>query len=193
MRILASAFSHISVLVAVLNVMGLASIMTGLAAFFRRSDELTIKRDPVLILWIGLHLYVHIMVWWRLYGLQTADDFTFFHYLFFLFGPMCLYFGSLLLLCEPDDDDRVDMPAHLERVRRKFFTFEALFWAWAVLLSPIVLGAWTNVWPFWVVMTLISVALACTRNRKLSLALTIAACAVHVTFIFLVALKLRGS
>jgi hypothetical protein len=132
-------------------------------------------------------------MWWRLYKFPVIDHFTFFHYLFFLAGPMCLYFGSLLLLPEPDDDDKVDMPAHFAVIRRKFFCFEIGFWVWAILLGPIVMGAWGEAVPFWVVMTAIAAALTFIRKPRVAMLLTLAACIVHVVFIFLVAMKLRGT
>jgi hypothetical protein len=183
-------FSHIRVLVAVLNVMGLATIMAGVAGYLRKAHELKVTRDPILMTWIGLHLYFHIMLWWRMFGLDTVKDFTFFHYLFLLSGPMFLYFGSLLLLPEPDDDNVVDMPAHLGHVRGKLFLFEALFWLWAILVNPIAFGRQAPAWPFWAGMIAISIALAFARGRKASLALTLAACTLHLVFIFLIALTL---
>jgi hypothetical protein len=184
-------FSHIRVLVAVLNVMGLATIMAGLAGYFRKSHKLKVTRDPILMTWVGLHLYFHIMMWWRMYGLEIVENFTFFHYLFLLAGPMCLYFGSLLLLPEPDDDDVVDMPAHLGHVRRKFFFFEAAFWLWAILINPIAFGEWSNTWPFWAGMVAIALTMACVRKPGISLALTIAVGVLHIVFICLIALTLR--
>jgi hypothetical protein len=185
-------FSHIRVLVAVLNVMGLATIMVGIAGYFRKSHELRIKRAPVLMVWIGLHLYFHIMMWWRMFGLETVENFTFFHYLFLLSGPMCLYFGSLLLLPEPNDDGEVDMPAHLGHVRQKFFLFEAAFWLWAILINPVAFGSWGPAWPFWAVMVVISMILAATRMARTTLVLTLVACVVQVIFVCLVALTLRA-
>ena len=67
------SLGHIIVLVAVLNVMGLANIMGGLALYFRKSHELKVKREPILMIWVGLHLYFHIMMWWRLYGIEVVD------------------------------------------------------------------------------------------------------------------------
>lgn len=186
-----AVYSHINVLVAVLNVMGLATIMTGLAGYFRQAHKLKVTRDPTLVLWIGLHLYFHIMLWWRMFGLSTVENFTFFHYLFLLAGPMFLYFGSLLLLPEPDDDDTVDMPAHLGHVRTRLFIFEALFWLWAILVNPIAFGRPAPAWPIWAGMVAISIAMVFLRGRKISLVLTLAACGLHVAFICLVALTLR--
>ncbi len=188
---MASAFGHLNVLVAVLNVLGLASIMGALAAFFRKSGQIDVRREPSLMIWVGLHLYFHIMLWWRLYGLDVVEGFTFFHYLFLLFGPMCLYFGSLLLLPEPGEDDVVDMPAHLGRVRRKLFLFEAGFWGWAILINPVALGRPPSAWPFWAAMIAIAATLAFTKGRRLTLGLTIAACAVQLAFIFLMAMMLE--
>jgi hypothetical protein len=141
--------------------------------------------------WVGLHLYFHIMLWWRLFGLETVEGFTFFHYLFLLSGPMFLYFGSLLLLPEPDDDNVVDMPAHFGHVRGKFFLFEAAFWAWAILVNPIAFGEQGPAWPFWAVMIALSLVLAVVRGRKVSLALTLAVCGLHLVFICMIALTLR--
>ncbi len=92
-----------------------------------------------------------------MFGLETVENFTFFHYLFLLSGPMCLYFGSLLLLPEPNDAGEVDMPAHLGHVRQKFFLFEAAFWLWAILINPVAFGSWGPAWPFWAVMVVISI------------------------------------
>jgi hypothetical protein len=184
------SFNHIAVLVVVLNAIGLGTLMIGIAGFLRQSPKQTLKPSGVLIAWFVLHVYLHVMLWWRFYGLDLVASFNFFDYLFMLSGPMCLLFGSALLL--PDEEDgTIDMPAYLDRIYGRLFSIEAIFWVWALLFGPLLTGKWESVWYLWAIMVAISLLLALTRARSLRIALTGAAWLVQLVFIANAALMLR--
>ncbi len=185
-----ASFGHISVLVVVLNAIGLGTLMIGIATFIRKPPKRSLKFSGVLIAWSILHLYLHIMLWWRFYGMELVEAFNFFNYLFMLAGPMFLLFGSALLL--PDEEGgTIDMPAYLDRVHRPLFTFETGFWVWALLAGPLIEGKWGTEWYLWAMMVLISLTLIQTRSRGPRLALTSAAWLVQLIFIATEALTLR--
>ena len=71
------SFNHILVLVVVLNAIGLGTLMIGIAAFLRNPAAQKIIPSGVLIAWSVMHLYLHVMVWWRFYGVQITESFNF--------------------------------------------------------------------------------------------------------------------
>lgn len=186
------AFGHVTVLVVVLNAIGLGTLMIGIATFLRKPPTHRVIPSGVLIAWSVLHLYLHVMLWWRFYGMPLVESFNFFSYLFMLAGPMALLFGSALLLPEEEDDGTIDMPAHLERIYRRFFVFEAAFWAWVLLLGPLVSGKWVSVWYLWSIMVAISLALVVAKSPRWRVSLTVAAWGIQLVFMATEALKLRA-
>jgi hypothetical protein len=187
---LEASFGHISVLVVVLNAIGLGTLMMGIAAFLRKPPKRKLKFSGVLVAWSVLHLYVHIMLWWRFYGMHLVESFNFFHYLFLLAGPMCLLFGSTMIL--PDEEDgTIDMPAYLDRVRQPLFAFETGFWLWALLAGPLIEGTWGTEWYLWAIMVGVSIAMAVSTTRGPRVALTATAWLVQLVFIVTEALVLR--
>lgn len=185
-----SSFGHISVLVVVLNAIGLGTLMVGIATFLRDPPEQSIKLSGILVAWMVLHLYLHIMLWWRFYGLQLVESFNFFDYLFLLSGPMCLLFASTMLL-PTEKDDTIDMQAHLERVYRRLFTFETGFWIWALAAGPLIEGIWDSESYLWAIMVAISIAMALTKSQAARVPLTAGAWLVQLFFIGTQALVLR--
>jgi hypothetical protein len=185
-----SSFGHISVLVVVLNAIGLGTLMVGIATFLRDPPEQSVKLSGILVAWMVLHLYLHIMLWWRFYGLQLVESFNFFDYLFLLSGPMCLLFASTMLL-PMEKDDTIDMQAHLERVYRRLFTFETGFWIWALAAGPLIEGIWDSESYLWAIMVAISIAMALTKSQAARVPLTAGAWLVQLFFIGTQALVLR--
>jgi hypothetical protein len=164
--------------------------MVGIATFLRKPPKRNIKLSGVLVAWMVLHLYLHIMLWWRFHGMAIVESFNFFHYLFMLVGPMCLLFGSTMLL--PDEEDgKIDMPAYLNRVYRRLFTFETAFWIWALAAGPLIHGEWESEGYLWAAMVGISVAMALTTSRAVRVPLTVAAWMVQFMFMATEALMLR--
>lgn len=64
------------------------------------------------------------------------------------------------------------MPAHLDRIQGRLFSFEAAFWLWALLAGPLMSGEWGPVWYLWAIMVVISLGMALTRSRSLRIAFT---------------------
>jgi hypothetical protein len=186
-----AAFGHISVLVVVLNAIGLGTLMVGMAAFLRKPPKEGMKLSGLLLAWLLLHVYLHVMLWWRFYGVEISESFNFFSYLFMLAGPMVLLFASTMLLPE-EQEGLVDMPAHFERIRSRFFVFETLFWIWALLFAPVVGGFWGTTWPFWSAMIGISLLMVFVSSRNLRIILTSGAWLVQVWFMGTLALQLRN-
>ena len=186
-----ASFNHIAVLVVVLNAIGLGTLMIGNANFLRTPAKTATKSSGVLIAWLLFHVYLHVMLWWRFFGLQLVKSFTFFDYLFMLFGPMCLLFGSALLL--PDEEEgAIDMPAYLDRIHRRFFSLETAFWIWALLFAPLMTAKWEAAWQSFAAMAAISLILAVSRSQVLRIALTGAAWLVQLIFVTTDALLLRA-
>lgn len=186
-----ASLGHISVLVVVLNAIGLGTLMVGMASFLRKPPAKGLKISGLLLAWLALHVYLHVMLWWRFYGVEISKSFNFFSYLFMLVGPMVLLFASTMLLPE-EEEGMVDMTAHFERIRRRFFTFETLFWVWALLFAPVISGFWGAAWPFWSAMVGLSLLMVFVSSRHLRIVLTSGAWLVQIGFMGTLALQLRN-
>lgn len=187
-----ASLGHISVLVVVLNAIGLGTVMVGMAAFLRKPPKEGLKISGLLLAWLLLHVYLHVMLWWRFYGVEISESFNFFSYLFMLAGPMVLLFASTMLLPEEEEEGVIDMPAHFERIQTRFFAFETVFWVWALLFAPVISGIWGAAWPLWSAMIGISLMMVFVSSGYLRIVLTSGAWLVQIGFMGTLALQLRN-
>jgi hypothetical protein len=76
-------------------------------------------------------------------------------------------------------------------IQGRLFTFEAGFWAWALLAGPLIIGEWESESYLWLIMVGISIAMAIAKVKAVRLALTAGAWLVQLVFIANEALVLR--
>ncbi len=185
------AFAFIITLAAVVNGLGIVRWLASFAEYLRNMNALNVKHYWVFTLAAAFQFMVHILLWWSLWGTREAGVFNFLIYLYLLTGPILLYLGTSLLV--PDvADDGVDLRAHYFRVRRMYSTVLLLMWTWAILIWPILKGAFAPTAPMIAVFVIIAITMRLTDNPKVhGIAVTLN-CLLYISFIVLFAMKLGG-
>ena len=182
-------FAFIIALAAVVNGLGMVRILASLAEYVKHHAKVDVIHYWIFNLWVSFQFLLHLLLWWTLWGLQTASRFTFLHLLFVLMAPILLYFGSSLLI--PDlDDEPLDLKKHYDAIRKPYFTVAAILWLWAILQVPVFTGTFSASMPIWVGMLGIAVILRFTAAPKIHAFLSVAAWALICIYIIRFALNL---
>jgi hypothetical protein len=184
------SFAFIIALAAVINGLGIVRLLSGFAEYLRTQDSLEIAHYWVFNLWAVFQFLLHILMWWTLWGVQTAEEFTFLHYLFLLSGPILLFLGTSLLVPNVDDN-AVDLYRHFYVVRVPYFTVASLLWLWAIFYNPIFDGKFAPAAPIWASFMALALALRFTANPKIHAALAIGSWALIIVFVANFAMDLR--
>jgi hypothetical protein len=182
------AFTFIVSLAAVINGLGIVRWITTLAEFLRRRSEVKIKIDPAYCLFAIAQFLFHIIFWWTIWGLHTLSNFTFIDYLYLLLGPALLYLGTSLLVPNASDE-AVDLVGQYLAIRKDYWTIFALLFLWAIFLRPMYVGSFAPHAPLFSLFVISAIILRQTENRRLTLILAIANCAILVAYIALFALN----
>ena len=189
MEIEFKGFAFVIALAAVVNGLGMVRILTSLAEYVKHQARVDVIHYWVFNLWVAFQFLLHVLLWWTMWGLQTASSFTFLHLLFVLLAPTFLYFGSSLLI--PDlDEEPLDLQRHYNAIRKPYFTVAAVLWVWAILQVPVFTGAVSASTPVWVIMLGIAVILRSTAAPKIHALLSVAAWVLICIYIIGFALNL---
>lgn len=185
------SFAFIITLAAVINGLGIVRWLTGLSEYLRNRDSLKVQHYWVYNLAAGFQFMIHIVLWWSLWGIREAGTFNFLTYLYLLLGPILLFLATGLLV--PDvKDDAVDIKGHYYQARRSYSTVLSLLWLWALLLWPVLLGAFAPTAPLVAVFAILAVIMRSTDKPAVHAAVVIMNWTVMITFIGLFAMKLGG-
>jgi hypothetical protein len=125
-----------TLLVAIMYVMiisiGLSNLLMALSDLV--GGRLKVKPDRVHTSWLLLLLFAYFNYFWQTTAILEIDDWQFLSFIGFLTGPMCLLFGTNLLVVMPDSDD-ISPQAHYMQHSNWFFLLLCLFNAWVVGLD----------------------------------------------------------
>jgi hypothetical protein len=125
-----------TLLVAIMYVMiisiGLSNLLMALSDLV--GGRLKVKPDRVHTSWLLLLLFAYFNYFWQTTAILEIDDWQFLSFIGFLTGPMCLLFGTNLLVVMPDSDD-ISPQAHYMQHSNRFFLLLCLFNAWVVGLD----------------------------------------------------------
>jgi hypothetical protein len=185
------SFAFIISLAAVINGLGIVRLLGGFAEYLRRQDDLEIAHYWVFNLWAVFQFLLHILMWWTLWGVQTAAEFTFLHYLYLLSGPILLFLGTSLLVPNVNDNT-VDLYRHFYAVRVPYFTVASLLWLWAIFANTVFAGDFAPAAPIWACYLALTLALRFTSNPKIHAVLAIGAWALITIFVANFAMGLRA-
>ena len=183
------AFAFIIAVAAVINGLGIVRILTSLAEYLRTRNNLDISHYWVFNFWVAFQFLLHVLMWWTMWGIQSAEVFTFLHYLYLLLGPTFLYLGTSLLLPNVDDSS-IDIRRHYFAIRSPYFLVAALLWLWAILQVPIFTGEFSSSAPIWVGYLFIAVILRFTTAPIIHGALVILSWLIILFYIATFALNL---
>jgi hypothetical protein len=186
------SFAFVISLAAVINGLGIVSLLSGFAEYLKPRDDLTITGYWVYNLWAVFQFLLHILMWWTLWGVRTTEEFTFLHYLYLLCGPILLVLGSSLLLPHVEGG-LVDLRKHYFRIRVPFFTVAALLWLWAIFEKQIFTGEYSPAVFLWVSYFIIMLVLRFVTNPKTHAALAVVSWMGIIFFIANYAMHLGGT
>ena len=151
------SFAFVFTLAAVINGLGIVRWVTGFSEYLRRDDQIAVEHYWVFNLFAAVQFLMHILLWWSLWGVRTAETFNFLSYLFLLTGPILLFLGSSLLMPDFASDAALNIREHYARVRRLYATVYAAFWLWVIFLWPVMKGVFAPTVPFLAVFMLLAI------------------------------------
>lgn len=185
------SFAFIITLAAVVNGLGIVRWLTGFSEYLRNRDTLKVQHYWVYNLAAGFQFMIHIVLWWSLWGIREAGTFNFLTYLYLLLGPILLYLATGLLV--PDiKDGAADVKAHYFQTRRTYSTVLGLLWLWALLMWPVLLGAFAPTAPLVAAFAILALVMRSTDKPVVHATVAILNWLVLVTFVGLFAMKLGG-
>jgi len=186
-----ASFAFIITLAAVVNGLGIVRWLTGLAEYLRRRDALSVKHYWVYGLFAGFQFLLHILMWWSLWGVRATAEINFLMYVYLLAGPVLLYLGTSVLA--PDIDGDVDMTPHYFAVRKTYSSVLALLWLWAVLMGPVLRGAFTPTTPMYVLFLAAALMQRVTLRPAIQALIAVLNWLLLIIFIGLYAMQLGGT
>jgi hypothetical protein len=185
------SFAFIITLAAVVNGLGIVRWLAAFSEYLRNRDSLKVQHYWVYNLAAGFQFMIHIVLWWSLWGIREAGAFNFLTYVYLLLGPILLFLATSLLV--PDiKDGAADVKAHYFHARRSYSSVLSLLWLWALLLWPVLLGAFAPTAPLVATFATLAVIMRATDKAVVHATIAILNWLVLATFIGLFAMKLGG-
>ena len=111
---------------------GLSNLLMALSELV--GGRLNTKPDRVHISWLFLLLFAYFSYFWQTTAILEIDDWQFVSFIVFLTGPMCLLFGTNLLVVMPDSHDFSPKDHYMQQSNR-FFLLLCLFNLWVIGLD----------------------------------------------------------
>jgi hypothetical protein len=125
-----------TLLVAIMYVMiisiGLSNLLMALSDLV--GGRLKVKPDRIHISWLVLLLFAYFNYFWQTTAILEIDDWRFLSFMGLLTGPMCLLFGTNLLVVMPDSNE-ISPKDHYMQHSNRFFLLLCLFNLWVVGLD----------------------------------------------------------
>jgi len=90
--------------------------------------------DRIHFSWLLLLLFAYFSYFWQTTEILDIDTWNFVSFMAFLIGPICLLFGTNLLIVLPDTDG-ISAADHYMRHSNRFFLLLGLFHVWIVGLD----------------------------------------------------------
>ena len=186
------AFAFVITLAAVVNGLGIVRWLTAFSEYLRRKQSLNLEHYWVYNLLAAYQFLLHILMWWTLWGVRDAANFTFLTYLYLLTGPILLFLGTSLLTPSIDSNG-VDVRRHFAEVRQTYSTVLALLWLWALGAGPIMRGQLAPTAPLLALFLATAVTLRVSNNPKVHSVAVVMNWLLVVAFIGLFAMQLGGN
>jgi len=189
MEITTDNWAFVIALAAVVNGLGIVRLLSSLGEYLKNYSSLNIRHYWVYNLLAVFQLLAHLLLWWSILGLRSAENINFLSYLYLLIGPTLLYLGTSVIIPEPESKS-LDMRIEYYKFRKSYFSILAGFWLWAIFVWPVFGHDFAPTVPMILIWLAISVALRITENPKVHASLIIANCAVFASFVAMYAMQL---
>jgi hypothetical protein len=186
------SFAFVFTLAAVINGLGIVRWISGLGEYLRRYDQVEVRHYWVFNLFAAVQFLLHILLWWTLYSVRTAESFNFLSYLYLLTGPILLFLASSLLMPDITANERFDVREHYSRVRRSYSTAFISIWLWSIFLWPVMKGVFAPTVPFLAVFLVLAILQRQLTSPKAHAAVAVANVVWLIVFIASFSLELGG-
>jgi len=118
-------FEYLSVLVSIILGLGMTHILVGVGRLLRRRRQ--VESYWVHSLQTATMFLFLINQWWTTFSWAEFPNLSFFHHVFLMTTPVCLFLGSVLLFPDEDIAD-VSLRDHYFQVHRPYYLlFAAVF------------------------------------------------------------------
>jgi len=126
-----TAFDYLSVLLSIVLGLAITQLLAGFAGMVRARDRMAMYW-PVPVQMAAVFL-ITVQVWWALFGLHNARDWTFGHFLIVLMQPVSLYLMAAIITPDLSGEGPFDLRALY--FRERVWYFSAILFAVAVSLA----------------------------------------------------------
>ena len=114
------SFAYLSVFISLILGLGVAHLLTGVAALIRsRSDVKSWWPTP---LWMATTFLIQVQTWWALFALRTVEYWSFAAFLIVLLQPVAIFMMTALIVPSIISGRMVDLRADYFREFRWFFS-----------------------------------------------------------------------
>lgn len=132
-------FGYLSVLISIVLGLGIANLLTGLAALIRRRSNIEMYW-PVPIWMVTLFL-IHVQMWWAMFDLRKVEHWTFPNFLVVLMMPVLLFLMTALIVPDVPSGEIANLRGGYFREARPFFLIAVALLVCSLLRSVLISGA----------------------------------------------------
>lgn len=158
-------FSYLSVLISIVLGLGIANLLSGMAALISRRANVQLFW-PVPI-WIVVLFLAHVLTWWAMFGLRNFEQWNFLIFLIVLMQPILLFLMSALIVPDVPASEIANLRATYFRETRPFFAIGVTLLCFSLLRNVMIFGSLpeaSNLAVHLLFITLSSIA-ATTKNE----------------------------
>ena len=114
----------VSIMFVIVLSMGIATLLTTLAAVISRKSVQQI--DRIHLGWIILLLLTHLSLFWHTQSILNVEKWGFFGFVYTIAGPILLFLASSIMVPDDANEDSTELGGFYFRVSTKFFRVLAL-------------------------------------------------------------------
>jgi len=186
-----ASFAFLVTLAAVVNGLGIVRWLTSFSEQLKHTGSPGIQRYWVFSLFAGFQFLLHILMWWSLWGVRSAEEINFLIYVYVLTGPVLLFFGTSTLVPNIGQDS-VDMKTHYFAARPTYSSALGLLWIWAICLSPVLRGEFAPTVPLFALFLVSALIQRLVARQKIQGLFAVLNWLLLVVFIATYSMKLGG-
>jgi len=177
-----SEFPFISVMFAVIMGMGVVYILMAIALIVRGlGTRYTLYW--LHLAWVIFLLLLHFHVWWGLWDFQQVTSWNYFSYLFFLSGPVLLFWSVAMIIPDDRKSENIKLKEFYYEHSSKFFIALSLAVIWGMSLYPVFMGILDPVFEWLLLFLIITILLSYVKKPVYHVVLSLIAWGLFLTWI----------
>lgn len=114
------SFSYLSVFISLILGLGVAHLLTGVAALIRSRDEVRLWWPTPL--WMATTFLIQVQTWWAMFALRTIAHWSFAAFLIVLIQPVAIFMMAALIVPRSLSGQAVDLRDEYFRESGWFFS-----------------------------------------------------------------------